>query len=336
MATTLPRTLAMLRHVPRYPRKIDTTTLQQRLAGAGYEISQRSIQRDLNELCLILPLVADNAKPQGWSWQANAEQVHLPFLEPPAALTFHLVERYLHTLLPESTLDYLAPWFRTAAAVLETSNNGMTQWPDKVRVLPRGLRLQSPRIDPKVHATLYEALLGERQVALRYQQRHASEPKEYLVHPLGVVTRDTIIYLVCTMWNFTDVRQLALHRMVSATLVDEPCRRPDGFSLDGYIAGGAFGYPESGATLLLDAVFTVQAAAHLAESPLADDQQIVPHGEGLVRVTATVLDTKELRWWLLGFGEQVTVVGPPALCERMRATAAAMAANYGVTTASAA
>jgi predicted DNA-binding transcriptional regulator YafY len=336
MSTTLPRIMAMLRHVPRYPRKTDTSTLQQRLRSAGYEISQRSIQRDLNELLLILPLVADSARPQGWSWHADAEQFHLPFLEPQAALTFHLVERYLQTLLPESTLDYLGPWFRTAATVLESSNSGVTHWPDKVRVLPRGLRLQSPRISPDVHAALYGALLGERQVTVRYQQRHVSASKEYLVHPLGVVTRDTVIYLVCTMWNFTDIRQLALHRMQSVTVLDDTCRRPEGFSLDSYIAAGAFGYPESGETLLLDALFTVEAAAHLAESPLSDDQGLTPHGDGLVRVTATVLDTKELRWWLLGFGDQVTVTGPATLRERMRATVSGMAAGYGLPPASAA
>jgi predicted DNA-binding transcriptional regulator YafY len=328
--------MAMLRHVPRYPRKIDTTTLQQRLSSAGYEISQRSIQRDLNELCLILPLTSDNARPQGWSWQADAEQFHLPFLEPQAALAFHLIERYLQTLMPESTLDYLNPWFRTAANVLESSNSGMTHWPDKVRVLPRGLRLQSPPIDPDVQGALYGALLNERQVRIRYLQRHLTEPKDYLVHPLGVVTRDTVIYLVCTMWNFTDVRQLALHRMQSVTVLDEPSHRPEGFSLDDYIAAGAFGFPESAQAILLDAIFTIEAAAHLAESPLSDDQRITPHGDGLVRVSATVLDTKELRWWLLGFGDQVTVTGPAALRERIRATASAMAASYGVATASAA
>jgi predicted DNA-binding transcriptional regulator YafY len=336
MSATLPRTMAMLRHIPRYPRKIDTTTLQQRLDTAGYPISQRSIQRDLNGLSLILPLVCDSARPQGWSWQVDAEQFHLPFLEPQAALAFHLVERYLQTLLPESTLEYLAPWFRTAANVLETSNSGMTQWPDKVRLLPRGLRLQSPRIAPDVHSALYGALLDERQVMVRYQQRHAAAPRDYLVHPLGIVTRDTVIYLVCTMWDFTDVRQLALHRMHSVTVMEEACRRPEGFSLDSYIAGGAFGYPESGETVVLDAVFTAEAAAHLAESPLSDDQRITLEGQGRVRVNATVLDTKELRWWLLGFGDQVTVAGPPALRERMRGIAAGMAAGYGLPVSSAA
>jgi predicted DNA-binding transcriptional regulator YafY len=328
--------MAMLRHIPRHPRKIDTTALLQQLERAGYDISIRSIQRDLNDLSCILPLVADNARPQGWSWQADADPFHLPFLDPQAALTFHLVQRHLNTLLPESTLDYLAPWFRTATAVLEANDHGVTRWPDKVRVLPRGLRLQSPPIDPGVHATLYDALLQERQVKVRYLQRQATEPKEYLVHPLGVVTRDTVIYLVCTMWDFTDVRQLALHRMQSANMLDEACKRPDGFCLDGYIAAGAFGYPESSETIHLEARFTSTAAAHLSECPLADDQQIVPDGAGAVRVRATVLDTKELRWWLLGFGDQVTVLGPPLLRERMRETVAGMAAGYGLVSASAA
>jgi predicted DNA-binding transcriptional regulator YafY len=240
----------------------------------------------------------------------------------------------LKTLLPESTLDYLAPWFRTATAVLEANDHGVTRWPDKVRVLPRGLRLQSPPIDANVHATLYAALLQERQVTIRYLQRQATEPKEYLVHPLGVVTRDTVNYLVCTMRDFTDVRQLALHRMRSATMHEEACRRPAGFCLDAYIAGGAFGYPESNDTIQLEARFTNGAAAHLFECPLADDQRIVPDGDSAVRISATVLDTKELRWWLLGFGDQVTVLGPPRLRDRMRDTVVGMAAGYGLTPAS--
>lgn len=330
MSTTLSRVMAMLRHIPRHPRKIDTNALLQRLERAGYEISIRSIQRDLNDLSCILPLVSDSGRPQGWSWQADADPFHLPFLDPQAALTFHLVERHLNSLLPESTLNYLAPWFRTATAVLEANDHGVTRWPDKVRVLPRGLRLQSPPIDASVHTTLYDALLQERQVKIRYLQRQATEPKEYVVHPLGVVTRDTVIYLVCTMWQFTDVRQLALHRMQAATMLDDACNRPADFCLDAYIAGGAFGYPESHEPIRLDVLFTNSAAAHLAECPLADDQRIVPEGAGHVRVTATLLDTKELRWWLLGFGDQVTVLGPASLRDQMRDVVAGMVAGYGL------
>jgi hypothetical protein len=67
-----------------------------------------------------LPLVADNGRPKGWSWQADADPFYMPFLDPQAAFTFHLFQRHLNTLLPESTLDYLALWFRTAMAILIT------------------------------------------------------------------------------------------------------------------------------------------------------------------------------------------------------------------------
>jgi predicted DNA-binding transcriptional regulator YafY len=130
------------------------------------------------------------------------------------------------------------------------------------------------------------------------------------------------------MWNFTDVRQLALHRMRAAMILEEQSCRPDGFSLDGYIAGGGFGYPESGETIRLEALFSQPAAVHLAECPLSDDQQILPQDAETVPLCATVLDTKELRWWLLGFGDQVTVQSPPALRDSMCVTAKNMAAQY--------
>ena len=98
--------------------------------------------RGQDHLSSILPLVADSGRPQHWSWQADADPFRLPLLYPQAALTFHPVERHLNNLLPDSTLNYLTPWFRTAAAVLEANDKGVTRWPDKVRVLPRGLRLQ--------------------------------------------------------------------------------------------------------------------------------------------------------------------------------------------------
>jgi len=53
MSSTLSRVMAMLRHIPRHPRKIDTNTLLHRLESAGYNITIRSIQPDLNDLSSI-------------------------------------------------------------------------------------------------------------------------------------------------------------------------------------------------------------------------------------------------------------------------------------------
>jgi len=42
----------------------------------------------------------------------------------------------------------------------------------------------------------------------------------YTVNPLGLVMRDGTTYLVCTLLDYTDIRQLAMHRMGSAQLLD--------------------------------------------------------------------------------------------------------------------
>jgi predicted DNA-binding transcriptional regulator YafY len=70
--------------------------------------------------------------------------------------------------------------------------------------------------------------------------------------------------------------------------------------------------------------------------PLADDQRIVTDDAGAVRVSAIVLDTKELRWWLLGFGDQVTVLDSARLREQMRHVVAGIASGYGLAPATAA
>lgn len=46
-----------------------------------------------------------------------------------------------------------------------------------------------------------------------------------VVHPLAIVQRGGIIYLVCMFADYADVRMLALHRVQQAQARYEPARR---------------------------------------------------------------------------------------------------------------
>jgi predicted DNA-binding transcriptional regulator YafY len=61
---------------------------------------------------------------------------------------------------------------------------------------------------------------------------------------------------------------------------------------------------------------------------LGADQVIEELDDDRALVRATVQDTAELHWWLLGFGELVEVRAPAALREQFRQRAGAMAALY--------
>jgi hypothetical protein len=331
MSDTLLRQLEMLRLIPRLPRKIVTSTLKSRLADSGYDIDLRTIQRDLLKLSDILPLVADNAKPQGWSWQATAPAQDFPALDQQTALTFRLVESYMQHLLPISTLNYLNPWFRAAHGVLEKQGNGLAHWPEKIRVLPRGLSQKTPVIDHEVEDAVYQAVLQERQLEITYSKYEDQELKSYVVHPLALVVRDRVIYLVCVFEGYSDPRQLALHRMKTAVIREEPLTRPKGFSIDVYINEGEFGIVVDPHPILLKAKFSQHVAIHLRESPISDDQVIKDVDDENVMLRATVSNTLELRLWLKSFGDEVEVISPADLRQEFRKMVDSLKIRYGDT-----
>jgi len=287
--------------------------------------------RDLIVLSEVFPILLDaRDKPYGWSWKKDAPTLTVPGLTVPQALAFALVKRFLGRLLPASLIGELDAHFAAAEKQLAALPKwrGVPSWIEKVRVVPPAQPLLPPKINQKVQATVYEALLQNKQIQIAYHKRGATSQVEYTVHPLSVVQRGPVTYLVCTLFNYQDVLLLALHRILSAVLLDEKAKYPDGFSLDDYLVSGALNFGK-GERIRLEAIFAVEAAEHLHETPLSEDQQIKPLDAGRVTVSATVMDTPQLVWWLLAFGEGVEVIKPAPLRAEMARTAAALARIYG-------
>src|SRR3546814_5727027 len=132
------------------------------------------------------------------------------------------------------------------------------------------------------------------------------------IHPLGLLSRGPVVYLVCTLFDYGDVRQLALHRMDTATESAARSREPTRFDFEEYVRTEARRYG-SGGKIRLVARFDAAAAEQLREMPISHDQVIRDLEDHLVEVSATVEDDELLRWWLLGFGRRVEVIAPAKL-----------------------
>lgn len=324
--TTLLRQWTLLQTIPRH-RYITLNELHETMLDAGFEATKRTIERDMLKLEVHFPLLPNKkSRPYGWRWDPAVKVMDIPGMDPATALSFKLVEQYLERLMPRSTLEHLEPHFERARSVLEKTQGPLRSWTEKVRVIPRGQRLQEPELADGVLEKVYQALLEERQFKVRYRTKPGEE-KEYVVHPLGLVLRDQVAYLVCTLFDYDDVLQLVLHRMLEVEPLDEPARRRESFSLDAYIQASHFDYPE-GQSIRLEALFDAASARHLAETKLSDDQTLESQPDGRVRVTATVADTHQLRWWLLGFGDRVEVAGPAPLRAEFARVAATLAERY--------
>jgi predicted DNA-binding transcriptional regulator YafY len=237
MSDTLIRQWAMLRTIPRFPKRIDATTIHTRLEEMGMSVSLRTVQRDLYTLAETFPLNFDESKPQGWCWREGASQLEVPSMDAHAALTFNLVEQYMQNLLPRSTLSHMAPWFDAAQGVANAQASTVTKWQEKLRVIPHSFNRIPTQIDPNIQATIYSGLLAEKQLEVTYRALSTgTDAKTYPLHPLGLVVMEQVVYLVCTVKNYQDARFLAVHRIDAARLLEEDAKQPEKFDMDAFIS----------------------------------------------------------------------------------------------------
>ncbi|PPD55093.1 MAG: hypothetical protein CTY12_01935 [Methylotenera sp.] len=329
--STLLRQWEMMRMltVSRYDKQSDgrwdkASEITTKLNEKGYTVSVRTVQRDLQELSEIFDIEVNDKNPRdyGWRWRKGAD-LNIPGMSVPEALAMRLVETHMKQLLPAAMLDGLQGMFHLAQAKLdkvETINNNHTKdWLNKIRVVPPTQPMQPPSIDQQVQADIYQALLDGKQIRASYQPISNSHPKEYIMHPLGLIMRGAVSYLVASVWNYAEVQLYALHRFSKVELSNEVVRVPEGFNLDASIANGLAEFANQGVPIQLELRCTAWVAAYVAETPLSVDQKITPEADGWVRLTATVNDTWQLQWWLMGQGAGVEVCAPLRLREKTKA-----------------
>jgi predicted DNA-binding transcriptional regulator YafY len=329
LSETVARYLRMLQLVP-HGRKIDAASIERALANEGIVIHRRSVQRDLELLSTSFPgLTCDcSTRPYGWSWDRNAPLLDIPSMNLQTAVTLELVRAYMALALPRTTLLTLQPYFDRARSTLDRSSSArLSRWPRKVKVVPRGQPLLAPAVSDAVLEVVYGSLLDERRFSARYRKRGAEVDKDYEVSPLGLVVRNGILVLVCTLQEEAEIKHLVLHRMRSACRLERSVRPPPGFNLQDHVqsGGAAFHY---GRKLSLRLLMRKEAAITLRETPLSTDQVLREVDASQELLEATVPDTLELRAWLTSYGGLVEVLAPRELRDYMADTARAMAARY--------
>ncbi len=316
---TLMRQWQMLRMIPRHPQVISASELKQKLENEQYIVAKRTVERDLQSLSAVFPLMLDESvRPFGWSWQADACNFNVPGLSNSEALTLVMVEQHLNALLPSATLSQLQPYFKAAKQHLNDIPRGdqVRSWLHKVRTVPPAQPLLPSPVKAEIQQAVYGGLLADKQLDISYRKRGASNNSEYRVHPLAVVQRGPVAYLCCHVKTDARLRKFAMHRIQSVIVSDEPADVPAGFSIDEVIAGGEFGFGQ-GKQIQLEAIFHHGVGDHLFETPISIDQIITDLGDGKLSLQATVAYTQQLEWWLLGLGDGVKVVKPLALRNKM-------------------
>jgi predicted DNA-binding transcriptional regulator YafY len=325
--SVLLRQIELLKQLPSRGSGKTATELTKALIDAGYTITKRQVERDLNELLEAFAIDKnDTSIPHGWKWGAGVT-ADIPGMTITEALSLHLVERIIRPLMPVSMLEGLEARFRQADKQLAAlgKENPKAKWTRKVRFVSPTMSFLPPIIDSAILSTVQEALLSDVLIEMDYQGIN-EESKLIRVSPLALVNRGVVSYLVATAFEYDDVRLYAMHRIRQATKTKDNVKRPPGFDLDAYIEAGGLQFG-NGKSIRLSALASLNLAKILEETPLSADQKLSPSGEQF-KLTATVTDSWQLTWWLMSQGPEIEVISPVALRRKIGAQLMAAADRY--------
>lgn len=326
--TTLARQWELLRnHLPSRPPGRTSRELRDRMEDAGHNVTKRTIERDMEELSRIFPIGRNEVSiPYGWHWKENARFDTLG-MDLSEAVSLGLMEDVLRQIMPPAFLSALEGKFSLAREKLAALPKiPHARWADLVRYVPPGLPFIPPAMAPGVLPAIQEALLRQRQLQVVYLSAGSAAAKEQTLHPLSLIQQGARSYLVATAFEYVQPHLYAIHRIASATVLDEPALRPKGFSLDSFLAGGGAQFGSGGA-IVLKARVSDGLARLLEETPISKDQKFTTRS-GVHTLTATVQESWQLHFWLLSQGPAITVLKPVALRKEIIAALENTLATY--------
>lgn len=292
------------------------------LKSQGYAVETHSVRRDMKALLDTHQQIecndnsredgsAKNGVAFGYRWVGH-DQEPSGGITLPEALSLVMVEKYLSQSLPVLLTRPLQAMFSKAQHILALhKKSNLTHWPEKISVIQPTQPFIAPPVNQAILTAVHEALLNEQTLQVKYQSTTQGNlvAKEYRLHPLGLIQRGHLTYLSAMANDYEDVYFYALHRMLTVAVLDEKSRRKAHFNLNEFAhAQGHFG---QATPIRLKANVSDHLAQMLAESPLSEYQALSDKNTSGYRfLTADVLDTWQLRWWILGEAERIQVLEP--------------------------
>ena len=314
---TLVFALELLRRIPRH-RRITARELHKQLQEAGLNKGLRTVQRQLKLLSEYFDIECDDReKPYGYRWIEQADGFCIPRLGLQESLLLTLAEQYLRKILPARLMKSMEGFFTQARYELKYhgGKHPEQEWLSKVRIVDTTQPLLPPKVKSEVFEAVSNALYENKLLKVNYRNVDGKRG-EYRIMPLGLAQQGPRLYLVCRFEGFDNERSLAVHRIISAEVSTMSFERPPEFDLKKYDDDGRFGFGE-GERIRLTFRINKPNGFHLLESPLSKDQEVIELNDEY-EVTATVVDTEQLNWWLQGFGDAVRGVKKNTLKPRIQ------------------
>ena len=288
-------------------------------------VSRRTVFRDLNVLELA-------HVPYHFDKDTGGYRIEHDFFLPPVNLT-----------VPEAlSLLTLTGRLRTNTP-LPLMRNALQAAQKVESVLPRGVlgyvghtltRLEVHQSAAANHEGMddifdafTQAIVAQHVCELDYDSLYDKKVITVKLRPLRLVFRERAWYLLAWSEQHEAIRTFKVVRVRRLTVSQERFGEPTDVAVDEHF-GAAWNMIPEGELHDIHLHFAPRVARNVAEVQWHASQTVEFRKDGSCDFRATVDGIGEISWWIMGYGDQVEVLGPPALRARLADVAANMAEQY--------
>jgi len=296
------------------------TTLQ---AGKSYAVtdlsmlfgtSRRTIFRDLRELEAV-------GVPYHYDSQAGRYVIEPEFFLPP--VDFNLQEALSLLLLVHKSGGHIQVPFKRSAilAALKIENNlpsGIRQYCNRAlqNISTRGGAQAPTGLLDKTFARLQTAIIKKRQVRMCYDSLFEGQSIELELRPYHLFYNQRAWYVIGHSSVHGSVRTFKLNRIRELTISEKCFVGGEKFDLYEYL-GSAWSMIPEGRLHHIKLRFLPKVASNVAEVQWHSTQKVTLNSDGSAIVEFRVDGLGEITWWVLGYGDQVQVLAPRELRQRV-------------------
>ncbi len=308
------RNLIMVDSIPIYPEVGATTsTIHKSLQAEGYDISKRTVQRDLEKLSEWAALDYEDDEQGHRRWFRDIKKPHVMDIVPASeAFLLVLSEKLLRKTVPVNLSEKLEEWLNKADAKL-SAKHALSNWKSKVNVVSDSYPLlyDEHHIDEEYRKVIYDCVLNEEQLQIFYQSDKSKQTKKYTLNPLGLIIRDQSHYLVATQEKTPEKPQLFLfHRISFVEKMYTEISKPITFTLNEYFAKNPTGWLLGDKQEKIELRVKGYALDVVTHNKLSQDQVLEACDDTWWKVTFSCYPTYDLISWILKFSHDVVCESP--------------------------
>lgn len=174
---------------------------------------------------------------------------------------------------------------------------------------------------------LSQAIASSQTVAMEYFSQYRNEMTRRQVDPYHLHNYQGDWYVSGYCHWRQDLRDFALTRIHRLRVLEQVFSIPAGFDKAAYLKN-QFGIEKGGAPQEVVLRFSPTQARWMLEKVWHSTEQKLPQPGGALLLKMHVPVTSELKRWVMSYGREVEVIGPPELREMVRQEIEELAARY--------